>query len=243
MDMHMLSGTVVRLMRGLWLLFASPQTRRHALVGHPARWRESRDFQFRLLSRLGLRSDHKMLDIGCGTLRGGIPCIQFLEAGGYTGIEVRPGVLDEARAELAEARLEHKRPHLVCADDLSSVRLGTRFDVIWAYSVLIHMTDPVLEQCLGLVRAHLAPEGWFCANVNLGEKRQRTWYQGFPLVWRSLEFYRQAAARHGLALEDLGTLASMGFDTGHRAQDRKHMLRFRSTGDATGPGCLPRPGG
>ena len=58
---------------------------------------------------MGLAPEHYLLDIGCGTLRGGIPLIAYLLNGHYFGIEMRADILDEGRTELAEAGLVGKR--------------------------------------------------------------------------------------------------------------------------------------
>ena len=99
-----------RLKNQLALLFVSRAARRHARVGSPRLWKMKREFQFDFLKRMGLERTQVLLDLGCGTLRGGIPLIEFLERGHYIGVDVRADVLDEARAELREAGLEHKSP-------------------------------------------------------------------------------------------------------------------------------------
>src|SRR5215475_8544809 len=90
-----------------WL--ASPAERRHSLVGPMRGWQKKRDFQIFFLKQMGLQPAHYLLDIGCGTLRGGIPLIDYLDPGHYFGVEVRPLVLEEAAKELGEAGLEHKQ--------------------------------------------------------------------------------------------------------------------------------------
>lgn len=185
-----------------------------------------RRFQIDFLRAHGLRPSNRLLDLGCGTLRGGIPLIRYLDHGLYWGVEVRPEVLVEARDELVRTGLEARAPHLTHAPDLGDLELGALFDVIWAFSVLIHMPDPVLDRTLGFVARHLAPGGRLWANVNIGEGVIGEW-QGFPVVARSLEFYRTAAGRHGMVLEPLGTLESLGHRSGAPAQDRQIMLEVR----------------
>lgn len=190
-----------------------------------------RAFQLDFLQRMGLERGARLLDLGCGTLRGGLPLIELLEAGHYTGVEVRAEVLAEARAELEEAGLAHKSPALVHATDLGTLELGRRFDVIWAFSVLIHMDDSTLERALLCVARHLSPAGCFHANVRItgvagGAEREPRW-EGFPVVTRSLDFYRAAGARHALVLRDLGSLVSLGHVSGDASQDGQHMLSWR----------------
>ena len=54
--------------------------------------------------------------VGCGTLRGGIPLIDYLAPGHYAGVEVRGDVLDEGRRELAENGLGHVHPRTSAAE-------------------------------------------------------------------------------------------------------------------------------
>ncbi len=187
-------------------------------------WEEKRAFQIDfLLGVAGMRPEQHLLDVGCGTLRGGIPIIQHLEPGHYTGVEARPEVLEEAGLELQDNHLEHKLPVLVASDDLSALDLGRRFDIVWAFAVLIHMSDDVLDGALGFVRRHLEDGGSFYANVNVESRRDTTW-MGFPNVARPIEFYSERAGGAGLVIEDLGTLAALGHAPG--MGEHQHMLRM-----------------
>lgn len=200
---------------------------RHALVGPRELWREKRAFQFRFLRDLGLMPEHRLLDLGCGTLRGGIPLIRHLEAGHYTGVDIRPRVISEAWRELEDHGLVGKAPMLHCVQDLARLELSQKFDVVWAFSVLFHMDDDTLDTALGCVRRHLAPGGQFLANVNLGERPDGHW-RDFPLVWRSMAFYEMAFRRHGLQVTNLGRTAGFGNPTLGRdpaAEATQHMLR------------------
>jgi len=109
------------------------------MVGPASEWTVKRDFQIGFLKDHGLQPSDRLADIGCGTLRGGIPVIAYLDEGCYNGFEVRADALEEARRELADNHLEHKRPMLTQSDDLGSLHLDERFDVIWAFSVFVQM--------------------------------------------------------------------------------------------------------
>jgi|RhiMethySRZTD1v2_1073278.scaffolds.fasta_scaffold118442_3 SAM-dependent methyltransferase len=215
-------------------LLLSRQARRHSRVGNPRLWRMKREFQFEFLKRMGLERGQRLLDLGCGTLRGGLPVIEFLEPGHYTGIDVRADVLDEARAELAEAGLAHRAPRLVLAEDLGALELPERFDWAWAFSVLIHMDDAVLERAFAFVARSLEPRGVFLANVrteSAGAGEVGRW-QGFPVVARSVETYRAVARRHGFSVRDMGSLSGLGHVSGEPFQDGQHMLLLRRSEDA-----------
>lgn len=198
---------------------------RHALVGEASLWRLKRDFQITFLKEHGLRPDHVVLDVGCGTLRGGIPLISYLDAGNYFGTEVRSEVLQQARKELSKSDLVGKRPTLLMSD-MTQLRLDRPVDFAWAFSVLIHMTDEVLERCLASVSNALAPDGAFYANVNLGEGALGEW-QGFPVQRRSMAFYETSAKSSLLTVEDIGALGDLGHRSGRPLQDAQRMLVFR----------------
>jgi len=200
----------------------SSTRRRHALVGPPDLWAMKRRFQFEFLTSRGLQPKHRLLDIGCGALRGGIPLIEYLEIGHYTGIEARAEVLEEARRELAESGLEHKRPLLIQATDPAEIELHAPVDLAWAFMVLIHMTDELVDGYLRLVSGSLTEGGELYANVLLGGRTEGRW-QGFPVLSRPHEFYEHASASHGLIVNDVGTLESLGHGS---AGDRAMMLRF-----------------
>src|SRR5262249_57461926 len=63
---------------------AAPEGR-HGRVGAPHLWRMQRAFQIDFLQRMGLAKEPQLLDLGCGTLRGGLPLIAHPSAGHYTG--------------------------------------------------------------------------------------------------------------------------------------------------------------
>lgn len=93
--------------------------RRHRLVGPSYLWKIKRDFQFNFLKAMNLTPEHYLLDIGCGTLRGGIPIISYIQGGHYFGIDIREETLDEGRKELREVGRERKKPTLILSPDIS----------------------------------------------------------------------------------------------------------------------------
>lgn len=207
-----------------------PRAHRHAAVGPAHLWELKRRFQFEFLTSHGLRPESRLLDVGCGTLRGGIPLIEYLRTGHYVGVEARADALAEARKELADAGLEHKRPLLIHAEDPAQVRLQERVDFAWAFSVLFHMQDETVDACLALVARELTGDGVFYANVGLGDRReQQGRWQGFPVISRTREFYTSLAAAHGLAVSDVGRLDTLGHPS--EAGGRSTMLRFARAPD------------
>lgn len=204
-------------------------TTRHGLVGPASLWQDKRKFQFDFLTQSGLKPGHTLLDFGCGTLRGGIPLIKYLEPGNYTGIEIRPDVLHEAHLELQEAGLTEKKPLLLCVNDISKIALNIRFDYVWAFSVLIHLSDEILSGVLKFISNHLTPGGLFFANVVTGRTFDGHWKQ-FPLVEREESFYRAVFMNNGLTLHDIGPLEKFGHISGTTDPElRKRQRMFKSS--------------
>jgi SAM-dependent methyltransferase len=211
--------------RRLLIRLRTRPSARHAEVGSADLWAITRRFQFDFLLSRGLRPEQRLLDIGCGTLRGGIPLIDYLGEGNYTGIEARGQILTEAHKELAEAGLEHKRPLLIHASEPAGLQLDAPVDYAWAFEVLIHLSDELLDGYLDLVARSLAENGQFYANINLGDRADRKWKE-FPWVWRPREFYEEHAARRGLAMRDVGTTGELGHKTGGFKQEEQMMVCF-----------------
>ena len=155
-----------------------------------------------------LMPEDYLLDIGCGTLVGGIPIIRYLEKSHYYGIEKRLDVLEEARKELLASKLTHKTPVLL-SEDFSSLNLEREFNFVWASSVLIHFKDEILEDCFAFVSNNLSKQGKFYANVNIGNKKDDSWKE-FPVVWRTLDFYKKVGSSYGLTVKDIGSRQEVG---------------------------------
>jgi len=189
-------------------------------VVSPELYKKSRDFQIKFLKHVGLMPKDYLLDIGCGTLVGGIPIIHYLEKGHYYGIESRPNVLEEAKKELLESKLTDRMPVLL-SEDISLVNLDRKFDYVWAHSVLIHFTNEKLEDCFEFVSSNLSEQGKFYANVNIGNRKDDSW-QGFPVMWRTLDFYKEMGSSHGLTVKDVGSRQEFGLEY----QDSHRMLKI-----------------
>ena len=79
--------------------------------------------QFNLLTFLGLREHHYLLDVGCGSLRGGRLFISYLLTGRYFGIEPnRQLIKDGIENELGEGIIPVKRPVFSHDEKLSIMR-------------------------------------------------------------------------------------------------------------------------
>jgi SAM-dependent methyltransferase len=189
------------------------QRERHALedhMGFRGQWDEHRRFQIEQLRRLGLQTECSLLEIGCGPLTAGIPIIEYLKANNYVGIDVRSAVLDLSWQQVGRSSLSDKNPRLIRSDDFGRTELGDdKFDFVWSFSVLYHLSDEILDQLFCQVARRLRPEGQFVANV-MTDMENSTWLE-FPFLKRSVDFYRSAAGKYKLRTVNLGSLAELGF--------------------------------
>jgi SAM-dependent methyltransferase len=146
--------------------------RHRHLVG--GMWDEVGPRQLEFLAGQGLRPSLRLLDLGCGCLRGGIHLVRFLAPGNYYGIDVNESLLAAGRLELEAAGLGDRLPpgNLLCDDRLGGGRFGVDFDVVLAHSLFTHLPAAWLRRYLHEAPGHVAaggrvfvtyfeqPEGW-----------------------------------------------------------------------------------
>ncbi len=131
-----------------------------AYVGPPAQYDFMGATQFRLLTTLGLRDTHKVLDLGCGSLRAGRLLIPYLLPDGYCGIDPNRWLIDDAIAnELGEDLLRIKRPRFDDNAEFMVDVFATDFDFMVAQSVFSHATPGLVVHALANMRRSLAADG------------------------------------------------------------------------------------
>ncbi len=129
-------------------------------------WEEMGKLQFQFLVEQGLESTHRFLDIGCGSLRGGLQFIPYLDPGNYWGIDNNQGLIDAGwEIELAQANLQSRQPHqqLVCLKDFEFPSLDVTFDFVLAQSVFTHLNFNRIRRCLTRLAPAMEPGGKFFA--------------------------------------------------------------------------------
>jgi hypothetical protein len=102
--------------------------------------------QFVMMTREGIYPWSKVLDIGCGCLRGGFWMIHFLEPGGYFGIEPNSNMVAAGLKEIIGSETaEHKRPTIDYNDRFDASVFGVRFDAFLARSIWTHASKPQIR--------------------------------------------------------------------------------------------------
>ncbi|MEL6466756.1 MAG: class I SAM-dependent methyltransferase [Pseudomonadota bacterium] len=204
------------------------ERRRQALVvsmGFEGQWDDHRAFQMDFLRRNGLTEKTRFLEYGSGPLTLGLPLMRELAPGGYTGVDVRDSVMNLAYEEVHRAGQTARNPRLIVASDFGAEALaGENFDMIWSFSVLYHLSDDLIEALFANIKARLAPQGTYWANINTTVAESQ-WLE-FPFLNRAPDFYAEIAGRNGLALSQLGTIAELGF-VGTGPEKDNTMLEIR----------------
>ena len=86
-----------------------------AYIGPPDEYELVSAMSFGLLTVCGLRQHHKLLDIGCGSLRLGRLLIPYLNAENYIGLEPNKWLIDDGiRNEVGASLGEKSNPTIVC---------------------------------------------------------------------------------------------------------------------------------
>lgn len=126
-------------------------------------WEELGQLQFEFMVKHGLKPSDRLLDIGCGCLRGGVHFIPYLATGHYHGLDINPSLLAAAQAEIEWAELQSKQPQLLLDEGFALHRFNTQFEAMIAVSLFTHLPMNIIMRCLAQVRQTLQPEGRFYA--------------------------------------------------------------------------------
>ena len=159
-----------------------------AYVGPPAQYDAMAATQFRLLTTLGLREHHRLLDFGCGSLRAGRLLIPYLLPGHYYGIEPNTWLVDDAISrEIGEDQIRLKQPVFRANADFSADGFGVAFDYILAQSIFSHAGRDVVAQALGGFHRNLAAGGIVLATFVIAEASE---YAGHGWVYPQVVAYQ-----------------------------------------------------
>lgn len=149
------------------------------LVGvEPKHWDIYSVHQFNVLTSLGLKAKHSLLDIGCGGLRGGRLFMAYLAPGNYHGIEPQKWAVDNAIKN--EMGIEYIKKRRASFDHNKKANLGVfdkKFDFILAHSVFIHSPKIWIKACFKEAKKVLKPKGKFVATIMFKEEdsKEKDW--------------------------------------------------------------------
>jgi cyclopropane fatty-acyl-phospholipid synthase-like methyltransferase len=126
-------------------------------------WEELGSLQLSYLQQMGLLPTHKLLDMGCGSLRGGVKFVEYLNSDSYFGVDINQSLLDAGKIELANAGLTHKAVKLANSNSFDASQFSEKFNYAIAVSLFTHLSVNFIVQCLEQVKRVLAKDGKFYA--------------------------------------------------------------------------------
>lgn len=156
------SAAALQGVNGYWRALDADDIRRgehRTMVG--AMWDDIGRLQFEFLRAQGLQPQHRLLDVGCGSLRGGVHFVRHLDPDRYCGIDANASLVEAGHHELALAGLEGRGARLLADADFRVGHFGERFDYAIAVSLVTHLFFNHIQICLSRVAAVLAPGGRF----------------------------------------------------------------------------------
>jgi cyclopropane fatty-acyl-phospholipid synthase-like methyltransferase len=170
-----------------------------AYVGPPEDYDLVAAMTFGLLTTLGLRQHHRLLDIGCGSLRNGRLFIPYLNNGNYVGIEPNQWLVEEGISqEIGQNLVDLKQPHFYFTDSADALP-EEPFDFAVAQSIFSHTGADLLERWLSQITKILKPTGAMTATFHIGtdDPTESGWVYPACVKFK-LESMHQLAMKHGL---------------------------------------------
>lgn len=204
------------------------QTRAEAIAedvflgGPPEDFESAGRLQLVTLLEQGLTPGSRVLDVGCGCLRGGYWLIHFLDPGGYFGIEPNRTMLQAGLDNILEPGLaEAKQPRFAHRDDFNLDCFdGLRFDYFLARSIWTHASKSQIEAMLDSFSDASVDRGVLLASYlkarPLGDYKGDKWIgkshesDASGLVRHSFRWVRETCERRGLKVAELGQHAFNG---------------------------------
>jgi len=141
-----------------------PDGNYRAYIGSARRYDVVAAMVFNLLTCLGLRQQHRLIDIGCGSLRVGRLLIPYLNPGNYVGVEPNEWLVKEGiDNEVGQDLLRIKSPTLIIDTSLERLPKEVRANFAFAQSIFSHCGMDLMRGWLKDVADHLTDDGIFLA--------------------------------------------------------------------------------
>lgn len=121
-------------------------------------WDELGNLQLNFLVNRGVKPTHRVLDIGCGSLRFGVRAVEYLNAGMYWGTDLSQDLIEAGYdEEIVPAGLSWKLPRANLLTDAEFEFRGIpgQIDVVIAQSVFTHLPIDLLRTCLSNLAGHV----------------------------------------------------------------------------------------
>ncbi|MBN2038785.1 MAG: methyltransferase [Spirochaetes bacterium] len=184
------------------------------MVGPVGYWSELQAYQIGTLKKLGLQPHHKLLDIGCGPLQGGIAFINYLNAGNYCGIDIKENSIVEAKRLINKIGLISKKPFLSVSNSFGKDELSKKkFDYIWCSQMLYHLDECLINELFQQISEFLTSQGKFIGDI-IGfpnNVKEDSYWDNFSFYKHEVEVLKKMANKYELSLRKLGQIITFGY--------------------------------
>ena len=120
---------------------------------------------FNLLTSLGLREHHYVLDIGCGSLRAGRILLSYMLPGRYGAVEPNQELFEEAvEQDVGRELLTRKQLVVAHNESFDFPRQREPYDFALAHSIFSHASLNQIGQCLEKLHGAMSDDGVFAAS-------------------------------------------------------------------------------
>ena len=156
---------------GLGLDLAPGDDHYRAYVGPPKEYDLVSAMVFNLLTCLGLRQHHRVLDIGSGSLRVGRLLIPYLNPTNYFGVEPLKWLVDDGiENEIGRDMLRIKKPTFSFLASLDDFEDPLNLDFALAQSIFSHCGKDLISGWLSQVTSHLKDTGALVATFLVSDE-------------------------------------------------------------------------
>lgn len=170
-----------------------------AAVGAGENWEAHGKLQRDFLVSQGLKPTERLLDIGCGTGRLARQVVPYLGRGNYFGVDIAPAAVATARRLSLEEGWGDRAP-VFWVGEIPDSPPAPKMDVIWSFSVFIHLPQDIMESVMRRAAAVMHPgSSFFWAYV----PEEKAWRSGVKQFRHTLADYQRAAEQAGLTFKDV----------------------------------------
>jgi len=156
-----------------------------AFVGGDSVWESIGNLQYKFMLSEGLKPEHILLDLGCGSLRGGRFFIDYLSQGHYLGIDKNIDLIIRGVAEeLGIKSFYEKQPLFVISNNFEFYKFSKQPDYIIAQSLFTHLSPGSIIDCLRSLREFVSGSVFFYATFFVVKR-----YKVNPLKSDSLDCF------------------------------------------------------
>jgi SAM-dependent methyltransferase len=179
-----------------------------AAVGAADNWDAHGELQRDFLICQGLKPEHRLLDIGCGTGRLARKVVPYLDRERYFGVDIAEAAVITATELSLDEGWGGKRPTFWIGE-IPAPPAAPPMDMLWSFSVFIHLPQDIMESVMRRAAAVMHPGSrFYWAYV----PEERSWRSGVKQFRHTLADYQRAAEQAGLTFDEVpGWIEKAGY--------------------------------